>query len=589
MKRPAAGAGAAQELLRDYLAFYRANGAEGKLLVCNEAAVKSRARRLLASEPGLAGAPGGVDVAGLAQSCLAAKGETGGVVFRKLLKAFEFLELVCVNLFLSPWRKEIKSLKTFTGNFVYYVQSVLPEGIVEKLLKEIGYVATTTTEFSLAKKLSEEETEQAAFEIFLARIQCEDLLEIAEDVRDSDLVDILQKRRAQNHCSPEDNLDRKHWPCQRNEYMIIGGRSEMLDLQQTHSKQASEEAGNGGQRNELSLELTTEDSPLAASKFTSEQNASQAQGSALANSCIKSSDSEDFLIKYSDIVIAQKPLHFAETHPKASEDKTQNTGFPGSRRGPPANKPWPLTFLSPGASGPQALAILNDVALEGEVPFSYRSQESSQETIESQICDAMSCLAIHGSDSTDQPKELKGNTPQHNNKFTACNNASKEGTCDSSLANLKEDGVESLVYPIEETAGPEFLSSKRGIQELQHSRMKLSDQPGGDREGFNVDLYSSELFCDIAGCNCPTGGSGYERLLVGIPGAGEAAEYLRHMGEPPNSTYIAHPEVGYHGSAPANIQCRGEGCHSSFADSDRCVVPVNETSPEGYVIINKDD
>ncbi|XP_061449590.1 uncharacterized protein LOC133368936 [Rhineura floridana] len=594
MKRPAAAGAAVREVLQDYLAFYRAHWAVGKLLICNEGALKSRVRRLLAADPCLAGASGKFDVYSIAESCLRMNREQGGVVFRKLIQALEFLELICVNLFLSPWRKEIKSLKTFTGNFVYYVRSALPEGIMVKVLEEIGYIATTATEFSLARKLNEE-TEQAAFEIFLARIECEDLVEIAEDVRDSDLVDILQKKRAQKHwCDAESNLDRNPRPSQRKECTIKGGRNETLSPQQTHlthSKLAFEVVENSRCQNEVGVKLTAEEPQPAASKFTREQNRSQSQADALADSCTKSSDSEDFLIKYSDIVIGQKPLHLADLPPKASEDETQNTGLIGSRQGPPANEPWSLELLSPDASGPQALAILNDVALEGKVPYGYQAQESSREMTESKICDAMSCLTIHGSDPTDQPKELKGNTIQHSNKFAACSFSSKEVVCHLSSASKEEDGIEKLMYPVEETAQPELITSKRGIKEFDRSKTKLADQPGEDREGFNVDLYTSELFCNIAGCNCPTVGLSYNRLVVGNPGLHEAGEYFRHIGEPPSSSCITSPEACYHGGTPADIQCRGEECNlnSSFVGFDTCVVPLNETNPEGYVVINKDD
>ncbi|NXE49349.1 SPAT2 protein, partial [Casuarius casuarius] len=101
---------------------------------------------------------------------------------------------LCVNLLLSPWRKEIKSLKTFTGNFVYYIQSVLPDDIVKTVLEKIGYIATTSTEFSLVRRRNNEETKQTAFEIFLARIECETILEMTNEEKQGNLEKTLQKR-----------------------------------------------------------------------------------------------------------------------------------------------------------------------------------------------------------------------------------------------------------------------------------------------------------------------------------------------------------------------------------------------------------
>ncbi|NWI12371.1 SPAT2 protein, partial [Crypturellus soui] len=117
----------------------------------------------------------------------------GRDILRDLLKALEVMELLCVNLLLCPWRKEIQSLKTFTGNFVYYIQSVLPDDIVRTVLEKIGYVATTATEFSLVRKRNNEETKQTAFEIFLARIECEIILEMTNEEKQGHLEKTLQK------------------------------------------------------------------------------------------------------------------------------------------------------------------------------------------------------------------------------------------------------------------------------------------------------------------------------------------------------------------------------------------------------------
>lgn len=104
MKEPAAAA--EEEVLRDYLAYYAARGAEGKLAVCDEASLKARARRLLGQRR-----RGALDVCSVAERCRRARGERGGSVLRDLLKALEVLELLCVSLLLFPWRKEIRSLK----------------------------------------------------------------------------------------------------------------------------------------------------------------------------------------------------------------------------------------------------------------------------------------------------------------------------------------------------------------------------------------------------------------------------------------------------------------------------------------------
>ncbi|NWS71677.1 SPAT2 protein, partial [Crotophaga sulcirostris] len=113
---------------------------------------------------------------------------------RGLLRALGLLELLCINLVLGPWRRDIRTIKTFTGNFVYYIKSVLPDDIVKTVLEKIGYIATTATEFSLVKKRNNEETKQTAFEIFLARIECETILEMTDEENHGNLEKAVEKR-----------------------------------------------------------------------------------------------------------------------------------------------------------------------------------------------------------------------------------------------------------------------------------------------------------------------------------------------------------------------------------------------------------
>ncbi|KFW75099.1 Spermatogenesis-associated protein 2, partial [Manacus vitellinus] len=100
--------------------------------------------------------------------------------------------------------------QTFTGNFVYYIQSVLPDDIVKAVLEKIGYVATTATEFSLVKKRNNEETKQTAFEIFLARIECETILEMTGEGKGGTLEEPLQQRTPTRQHRGEQ--DRDHPP-----------------------------------------------------------------------------------------------------------------------------------------------------------------------------------------------------------------------------------------------------------------------------------------------------------------------------------------------------------------------------------------
>ncbi|KAL7978841.1 hypothetical protein Chor_013330 [Crotalus horridus] len=510
-----------------------------------------------------------------------------------MIQALGYLELLCVNLFLSPWRREIKSLKilrsahrfaiflfkdrypksqflltisqTFTGNFVYCVKSILPESVVQQLMSEIGYVATTATEYSLVRKLNKEEAEKTAFEIFLARIECENLLEIAGDMKDSDLADILEKR-AQKHCLPCAGLDINQEHSQTKDDMKDIEESNgtpnpgMAYLSHSQSAFTEDKIEHG---NNFGLQCITTEIQAVASKQTPEQDKNQNQAEETStHSCIRSTDSEDFLIKYSDIVIGQKPLHFSIS--SSSRATNEETWLKETRLGLPTCGGESLPLLPSNESGPQALAILNDSTMVSKAPYNYQTQDSYQTTAEPKICDAVKRLSSRGSDTVDEPKELKGSMVQQ--------------SCDSSndLALMldkpknEEDYVEKLMYPVEETARPESARSHRVSEELYHPEMSLANL--SCRDNYNVDLYSSDRFNNIAGCRNPTLGPGY-----GI------------RQDVPILTCPIPTEAQYCGDIPARIRHRQERypLHPSLVDTH--VVPMNEPSLEGYVVTNQDN
>ncbi|XP_034281257.1 uncharacterized protein LOC117670310 [Pantherophis guttatus] len=547
---------APREVLQDYLAFYRATWAEGKLSLCNEAPLKSRAGFQA----------GKWDVGAIAQSCwtkMRGRREAGAVFLRKLSQAFGYLELLCVNLCLSPWRKEIKSLKTFTGNFVYHVKSILPESVVQQLLSEMGYVATSATEYSLVRKLSEEEAENTAFEMFLARIECENLLEVAGDMKDSDLADILQKR-AQKPCLPCVGLAKKQEHSQTKEDVAVGesnGAPNPALAYLSHSQSAFKEQDKIEHGNSFGLQSITTETRPAASKQTPEQDRNQNQTEETStHSCIRSTDSEDFLIKYSDIVIGQQPLHFSTSSSRATNEEAWLTE---TRLGLPTRGEETLPHLPSEESGPQALAILNDSTVVSKTPYDYQTRQTMKE---SKICDAMKRLGIPGSDTIDEPKELKGSMARQSP------NSSSDLALMVDEPKNKEDYVEKLMYPVEETAQPESARSHRVPEERYHPEMKSANLSCGDND--NIDLYSSDHFSHIAGCSYPTPGPSYSRHL-----------------DVPILTCPIPTEDQYCGDIPAGIRHRRERypLHSSLADFDTRGAHGNEPSLDGYVVIKKDN
>ncbi|OXB58288.1 hypothetical protein ASZ78_013034 [Callipepla squamata] len=583
-----------EEVLRDYVAYYAARGAEGRLAACDEAALKARARRLPERR-------GALDVRGVAQRCRRARGRRGGSVLRDLLKALEVLELLCVNLLLSPWRKEIRSLKTFTGNFVYYVQSVLPDDIVKTVLEKIGYIATTATEFSLVRKRNNEETKQTAFEIFLARIECETILEMTNEEKHGDLEKTLQKR-SQMHWQHK-NKDKEDQTPQREDSENPENKensepSLCLATQQkppTNSSTSFEAARN--------VKIKDDMPHLAVTQSTNRLQEHQRQVINTVRFPGKCSDSEDFLIKYSDIVIRQTPI-FSENHSPEAVEKKPRAGVSEEcvlslSAQPAADELWSVP-LSPGASGPPAFAIFADGVCDRKNSSEYEAQGVPEESIEAKINDAINCV---DPDPADKPGELKSLPYEDVASVQNISVPREEEICDLSLTFTKlqvRDTQEDLMYPIEETGHPESLSyartSDRNIRERNHSKMKCTYSANAERQSRAAAFIepSSDLCCTTGSLEEPASGSEGKGLLMDTPNARRASECFRHIREPPNPTYIPPQSIDVRSPSRRSTSAQGRrnllqpDSESSEVKPENYNLKVNEIQ-EPYVIIDKTD
>ncbi|ETE66596.1 Spermatogenesis-associated protein 2, partial [Ophiophagus hannah] len=433
--------------------------------------------------------------------------------------------------------------------------------VVQQLLSEIGYVATSATEYSLVRKLNEEEAENTAFEIFLARVECENLLEVAGDMKDSDLADILQMR-AQKHGLPGAGLAKKQEHSQTKEDVTVGesnGTPKPAMAYLSHSQRAFKEQGKIEHGESFGLQCITAEAQPAGSKQTPELDRNQNQTEETStHSCIRSTDSEDFLIKYSDIVIGQQPLHFSGSSSSSSSSSSrvpkEEAWLTETRLGLPTCGAETLPHLPSDESGPQALAILNDSTVVSKAPCDYQTRQTR---IGSKICDAMKHLSIPGSDRIDEPKELKGSMAQESP------NSSNDLALMVEKPKPKEDYVEKLMYPVEETARPVSARSHRVPEELYHPEMKSASLCC--RDNYNVDLYSSDHFSHITGCRYPTPGPSYSRHL-----------------DVPILTGPIPPEDQYCHDSPAGIRHRRERypLHSSLADFDTHGAHMKEPSLE---------
>ncbi|XP_028905629.1 uncharacterized protein LOC114806319 [Ornithorhynchus anatinus] len=329
------GAPSREQVFADYISYYRERGLEGKLGVCRQAALREKARQFLASASHLPEGLPTFHFSSLVESCcLGGATDRERQTCRRVVQALEFLELICVNLFLSPWRREIKSLKTFTGTFVYSVRSGLPGNLAETVLEKLGYAAVTATEFSLVRKIEEEEAKQIAFEMFLARMECEIFLEESSECCPMELWEGAQ----------------------------TGGRHDLESMLMPEKPDPPQRSPGGSPR-----------IPGGESGEGSSQNPAMIHNAPAPGptTCVsghlsgRGSDSEEFLSRYSDIFIGQTPVFPEDCSPgrqrrplatgpaAACEQLILSSGAAAAR---------PITpLLLPGDSGPQALAMFVDV------------------------------------------------------------------------------------------------------------------------------------------------------------------------------------------------------------------------------------
>ncbi|XP_061101730.1 spermatogenesis-associated protein 2-like protein [Conger conger] len=184
-----------EDVFADYLTYYKQVWPQGDLSICQETEVTEKAKRFLLTESNPDSRFTVFDFYGTVE-CLTEGRREFRDALRELAKATELLEMLCVNLFLFPWKKEIKTLKTFTGPFVYWIKPVLPQTMVKYILESIGYHPETDMEYRLDKSADPEKATQMGFELFLARQECEYLLEVGQN-RPWDFMEILQQRSPQ--------------------------------------------------------------------------------------------------------------------------------------------------------------------------------------------------------------------------------------------------------------------------------------------------------------------------------------------------------------------------------------------------------
>ncbi|XP_043937798.1 spermatogenesis-associated protein 2-like protein [Protopterus annectens] len=114
------------------------------------------------------------------------------------IKAFEVLELAAVNIYIFPWRKEFKVIKTFSGTYVHYFKPALSDHDIAKILKMLGYYKKDEYHLELLYLPNLKELAKLACGFYVAKIECRLLLDIVQrlDHGNVALTNLIRERKA---------------------------------------------------------------------------------------------------------------------------------------------------------------------------------------------------------------------------------------------------------------------------------------------------------------------------------------------------------------------------------------------------------
>ncbi|XP_078066650.1 uncharacterized protein LOC144492467 [Mustelus asterias] len=496
-------------------------------------------------------------------------------------KAFELLELISLNLYLWPWRKEIKSIKTFTGAFVYFIQPVFPPDVLQGILEKMGYTRKGTSDYVMSKQVSKEEIGQLGFEFFLARAECELMQETLDRAMQSGCEDILQVRSSQSHNQADCIKYLK------GKEAGPRGMAEELAL-------GNEGASKSGLRPEENLAKSELPStPLLLTDVNHEgtlglrvealDRESDATNDPLSTSPRLPLDSLDLYREYTDITISAN-IRYPET---------QKLVEAASPDGKPEQCDYPLILdeslmqkartealvkLSPGQTGPLSLSLFPDstpIATSSESKNLKSKERSPFDTIDPKcsvrhsVLDATNQIYPDDKRSSKNSQKLDGTSSVKYGSFL--NDAANSRKRDYVEIELKKIDKEKLPYPIAETAGPAPFLQANHFQTLESQRVELRHpEPTGVKPHGQTQTLRQVPACQTPNipecCVCaPSELLGVRPLLDDPELAGNTPQDVEDqiVREPPQSFYIPPSSLeGLPSSAMSCDNCRSPICSS---------------------------
>ncbi|NXW94593.1 SPA2L protein, partial [Alopecoenas beccarii] len=148
---------------------------------CSDPAFGQRLRQRLRREPALLGALQ-EDGPGLLARGL--RGRPDPVpALRGLACAFRLLELAAANLYLCPWRREFRTVQTFSGAYVHLLRPALPEADLLRSFGQLGYKQCDQHCLTISRLPPAPELVAAACGFFACQLECEILAELVQQLQ----------------------------------------------------------------------------------------------------------------------------------------------------------------------------------------------------------------------------------------------------------------------------------------------------------------------------------------------------------------------------------------------------------------------
>ncbi|XP_075045105.1 uncharacterized protein LOC142104378 [Mixophyes fleayi] len=530
------------KLYEEYISYYEDRSHEGNISLCDKLD-----GQLLSACDSLA-TPGSFYSQPIRENFVRSKEEHRAEVLRRTMKGFAILELICVNLFLYPWRKEIRTLKKFTGNFIYFVEPVIPKETIRQILQRVGYSIVTDTEYIMGRTVDAEEAKLAAFELYLSRIQCEELILLINEGR-TDCVNLFINGPSTERKNEMENSGL----AVKSNYKVADDR-ETEDINNLNSKRKKSEQINFKNSKKQSDNFT-----LAAAQKNGEDSVCETSTKRLNYCYNKHFENDEFLNKYSDLNLAQQPifpLHNRQININLKELKEE----------------WvQLAYAEPNIVKPHHP---ESFAKESE-PGTSKGGELAQDP----NCDHK-CENIDVRTSADgQSRSDAKRPPVLSESPVELNMPNKQGQSERLVNKLKMETMvdEPLTCPVEETLPPDPV-------DFSNSNNLCQWKPTWTfRKSKDV----------VDGATSPASTSGFS-IMNKVTEGSAFTEYLNRLREPPNSTYIPPGVAERQCLRITDLQPEENHLESPSPSADMVLVneslyDMNEDTREDFVMITKKD